>query len=167
MADNTEKEKNRFPKRRKSKDNPYTIGYDEVKGSYLLTFPSDSGTIQQIYIGQTLYEVFDGFELEDLSQMNEQDRHIDASELTEEKLYTGAIYAADTVEETVERNMEKKMVHKAIKTLPKTQRRRLILYYFENFTYEQIADIEGCSPRAIKYSVDCAKNNLKSFFEKN
>ena len=41
------------------------------------------------------------------------------------------------------------------------QRRRLIKYYFEEMTYEQIAQEEGCSFRRVAKSVKAAIENLK------
>ncbi len=67
----------------------------------------------------------------------------------------------ESVEETVSRQMEVEALHRAIAKLPDIQRRRLILYYFGEFTYQQIAEMEGCTKRAVKFSVDCALDKLK------
>jgi len=40
----------------------------------------------------------------------------------------------ESVEETVSRHMEVEALHRAIAKLPDIQRRRLILYYFGEFT---------------------------------
>ena len=58
-------------------------------------------------------------------------------------------------------NIEVDRLHQAIAQLPEKQRRRLVLYYFGEFTYEQIAVMEGCTKRAVKFSVDIALKNLK------
>ena len=42
----------------------------------------------------------------------------------------------ESVEETVLRSIEYERLHRAITQLPETQRRRLMLYYFEGLTYE-------------------------------
>ena len=36
------------------------------------------------------------------------------------------------------------------------------MYYIEEKTYEEIAQIEGCTKRAVKFSVDAAKKNLQN-----
>lgn len=46
-------------------------------------------------------------------------------------------------------------------------RRRILLYYDYNLSLSEIAEIEGCSNVAIKYSIDVALRQLKKFFEKN
>lgn len=56
-------------------------------------------------------------------------------------------------------------LHRAISELPEIQKRRLILYYFQGLTYEQIAEMEGCTKRAVKFSVDIAVEKLKKFFK--
>ena len=68
------------------------------------------------------------------------------------------------MEETVSQRIEVDKLHQAIAQLPEKQRRRLVLYYFGEFTYEQIAEMEGCTKRAVKFSVDIALKNLKEIF---
>jgi len=48
--------------------------------------------------------------------------------------------------------------------LPAPQRRRVILHYFEGYTYEQIAMIEGCTHQAVNKSVLAAEKKLKKYF---
>lgn len=166
MANNAEHEKKKFPKRRKSKDNPYTIGYDEKQKNYFLTFPNSRGIMQQIYISRELYEVFNAFELEDLSQLNEHERHIDATELTEEYLYQHLTVLPNVVEEAIDRKITVENVHKAIATLSPTQKKRLILYYFYNFTYEQIAQLESCKYQSVQDAIKSAEEKIKKYFSK-
>ena len=61
------------PKRRKSKDNPYTI--EERNGKYIVSFIDGEQKSIEVEVSKEIYECFDGFELDDLSQMNEYDRH--------------------------------------------------------------------------------------------
>ena len=63
------------------------------------------------------------------------------------------------------RNIILNDLYTAISELPKIQRRRLILYYFVGLTYEQIAEMEGCSFQAIAKSVTIAEKNLKKLLE--
>ena len=70
------------PKRRKSKDNPYTI----VKNgdTYTISFEDGQGIQHHFEIDKSLYDAFDRFELDDISILNEFDRHTEHSELTED-----------------------------------------------------------------------------------
>lgn len=155
------------PKRRKAKDNPYTlfttgIGTDQPR--YYLTFTD--GEIQRcMEIDADLFHILNQFELDDLSYMNEMDRHYERSELTEETLGSRAALPQPTVEDTVQRRMEHERLCQAIAQLPNTQRKRLVLYYFGSFTYQQIAEMEGCTKRAVKFSIDSATEKLKNFLK--
>ena len=52
----------------------------------------------------------------------------------------------------------------AIDMLPEVQRRRLLLYYFGGYTYDQIAQMEGCTKMAVKFSIDIAIKKLREKF---
>ena len=55
---------NHRPKRRKDKDNPYTI-YISDNGQCYLSFKDGQGVFQSLKIDKPLYLLFDQFELED------------------------------------------------------------------------------------------------------
>ena len=152
------------PKRRKDKYNPYTIGTTE-DGRHWLTFSDGQGNRHRFEISAAVFALFDSFELDDLSYLNEMDRHYEQSELTEASLYDRAVHRPATVEESALQSMEYAQLHRAISELPEIQKRRLILYYFQGLTYEQIAGMEGCTKRAVKFSVDIAVEKLKKFFK--
>lgn len=152
----------KHPNRKKDKHNPYTLMI--VEGRYYLSFKDGWGVMQNIEIDKVLYELFNRFELEDISYLNRVSRHIEHSELTEASLNDRAFYKAESLEETVSRSIEYELLHKAISKLPETQRRRLLLYFFGELTYEQIAELEGCTKRAVKFSIDLAIEKLRKSF---
>lgn len=155
------------PKRRKDKGNPYEIftsGINTTSPHYYLSFVDGSGVKRCMEIDKALFDAFDKFELDDLSFMNEVDRHYEQSEQTEASLNRRAAQPQEPVEEIVFQRVEVDKLHQAIAKLPEKQRRRLVLYYFGEFTYEQIAEMEGCTKRAVKFSVDIALKNLKEIF---
>ena len=156
------------PKRRRDKDNPYmifTTGINTATPHYYLSFEDSGGVERCVEIDKPLFDVFDRFELEDISFMNEVDRHYEQSEQTEQSLNRRAAQPQESVEEAVFQRVEVETLRQAIAKLPEKQRSRLVLYYFGDFTYEQIAEMEGCSKRAVKFSVDIALKNLKKFFD--
>lgn len=55
-------------------------------------------------------------------------------------------------------------LHKGIAQLTETQQRRLALYYFHGFTYEQIAAMEGCRYFSVRESVVSAIEKLRRIF---
>lgn len=55
-------------------------------------------------------------------------------------------------------------LREAIRQLSPVQRRRLTAYYFEGFTYQEIADMEGVSLQAIDNSLRKAIKRIKKSF---
>ena len=154
------------PKRRKDKDNPYeifTTGIDTACPHFYLSFQDSNGTKRCMEIDKALFDVFDRFELDDVSFMNEVDRHYEQSEQTDQSLNRRTTQLQEPVEETVFRRVENESLHRAIAQLPEKQRRRLVLYYFGEFTYEQIAEMEGCTHPAVMKSISSALKKLKDF----
>lgn len=151
------------PKRRKDKYNPYTL--TEKEGKYFLSFRDGQGVLRELQITTELFEVLNRFELDDLSILNEWDRHYEHSELTEATLYNRAAMLPESVEDAVFRSLQYEALHKAINQLPETQRRRLILYYFAGLTYAQIAEKEGCKYQTVQESIYTALKNLKKFLK--
>lgn len=149
----------KHPKRRKDKYNPYTIC--EKNGKYYLSFSDGQGVRHEMKIQKELFDMLNQFELDDLSILNEWDRHIEHFEQTEQSLNRRAYYKAESVEDAVLRNIEYERLHRAISELPETQRRRLTLYYFQGLTYEQIAEMEGCSHPAVIKSVSAAIEKIR------
>ena len=149
------------PKRRKAKDNPYTIFFCKETGKYYLSFKDGQGEHHRFEIDKSLYDTFDSFELEDLSMLNEFDNHTEHSELTEASLNKRAFHKPESVEEIVCERLRNEQLHNAISELPDIQRRRLTLYCFGGLTYEQIAEIEGCSHVAVIHSLEKAKTAIK------
>ena len=152
----------KHPNRKKDKYNPYTLIVSD--GRYYLSFKDSRGELQSIEIDEVLYGVFNRFELEDISYLNKLSRHIEHSELTEASLNDRAFCKPESIEEEVSRNMEYELLHRAVAKLGEVERRRLLLYFFGEMTYEQIAAIEGCTKRAVKFSVDIAIEKLKKDF---
>ncbi len=149
------------PKRRKDKYNPYTIC--EKNGHYYISFEDGQAVPHQLEIGKTLYEAFDSFELDDLVYLNVVDRHIEQSEVWESTLNMKAAHKPEGIEDMVLREIQAQELHKAVAGLPEVQRRRVVQYYFEEMTYGQIAEKEGCTKRAVKFSIDIAVEKLRKF----
>lgn len=169
MDGNHPKNKDPRPKRRRDRDNPYTIftvGINTDSPHYYLAF-SDGQEVQHcMEIGQELYNTLDRFELDDLSMLNEMDNHYEHSELSEISLNTRAANPQESLEDTVFTRLQYKQLHSAIDGLPEIQKRRVSLYYFSGYTYEQIAEMECCTKQAVKKSVDSAIGKLKKILEK-
>ena len=164
MADSHPKNLDPRPKRRRDEENPYeiyTAGINTAHPRYFLAFTDGSKVKRWMEIDKALFDAFNEFELDDLSFFNEVDRHYEQSEVTEATLNRRAAKPQESVEETVSQRMEVDKLHQAIAKLPEKQRRRLVLYYFGEFTYEQIAAMKECKFQVIAKSIKTAEKNLK------
>ena len=150
-----------MPKRRKSKDNPYSLNYNEENHTYKVSFKDGINIFHEIEVSEKIYEAFDKFELEDISQMHKYERHIEHSEIYENTLNSRAVDKPVSLEQEVENKMMVDELKDAINLLSEVQKRRLKMYYFEDMTLKQIADIEGCSPKNVFKSIEQAKENIK------
>lgn len=150
-----------IPVRNKSKDNPYTLGYDEEKNVYTVEFSDNKNIVHKVEITDKIYGAFDKFELEDVSQIHKYSKYIEHSEVYEETLNKRAMDKQLSVEEIVEYKVEIDDLKKAIDKLTSVQKRRIKKYYFENKTLQQIADEDGCSVASVKESLDSSITKLR------
>ena len=65
------------PKPRKDKYNPGTL--TEKENKHFLSFQGGQGVFQELQITKELFEVLNRFELDDISILNEWDRHSHSS----------------------------------------------------------------------------------------
>ncbi len=136
-------------KRRKDKYNPYTL----VDNNHI-SFTDSKGNNQLLKISDELYNAFNQFELQDKKIMNEYDRHTEHIEQTDEMLYKKVKIINNSLEEMVINKIFYENILNEIDKLPEIEKRRLKKYFFQNKTLKEISIEEGCSPRAIKYSID-------------
>lgn len=139
------------PKRRKDKYNPYTLCSE--KGRYYISFVDVNNNFQEISVSQKVFESFNKFELEDISQMNEYDRHLEHSEVDENTLYQKSVSSEQPLEEYFDKAQDAENLHMAISKLPEVQKRRLNKYFFEEKTFDKIALEEGCTYQCVQRSV--------------
>lgn len=153
------------PKRRKYKDNPYTLNYCEEKDIYIISFKDSKGILQNVEVTEKIYKAFDRFELDDLSEMNEFDNHIEHSEVFENNLNNRAMDKPISLEDEVIRKSTFDELKKAIEMLPKVQKRRIKKYYFEDKTEQQIADEENATHQSVHIILERAIENLKKILK--
>ena len=150
------------PNRKKDKSNPYTLSIEN--NTYYISFTDGQGIFHKQEINKELYTAFNDFELDDISLMNEASRHLAEADVCDEPLGHRIADPSEPIEDRVYRRIMYQELHKAIEQLPVIQRRRILLYYFGGYTYEQIAQMESCTKRAVKFSVDAALKNLRDNF---
>ena len=152
------------PNRKKDKSNPYTLSIEN--NIYYISFTDGQGIFHKQEISMELYTAFNSFELDDISLMNEASRHLTEADAGEDPLVHRIADPSEPVEDHVYRRIMYQELHKAIAQLPEIQRRRVLLYYFGGYTYEQIAEMEGCKHPAIMKSVTVAERNIKKYITK-
>ena len=157
---------NKHSKRNKSKDNPYTLGFDEIKNVYVVEFKDCKQINQKVEVNKEVYEAFDNFEWEYISQKHKYRKHIKHSEVYDYTLYKRAIKREKDVFELVEQSIMNEKLREAISHLTEVQKRRIKMYFFDNLTLEQISKVEGCSVKNIHKSIEQAKINLKKNLKK-
>ena len=115
--------------RNKDKYNPYTLDIDEETNTYIVEFKDTKNIIHRVEVSEKVYEAFDRFELEDISQIHKVRSHIEHSEVFEETLNTRMLYKPISIEEEVENKVLLDDLKKAINHLTDVQKRRLKLDY--------------------------------------
>lgn len=106
----------RRPKRRKDKYNPYTL-HTENEKNYVL-FIDVNNHIQKVEVSKKIFDSFNKFELEDISQMNEYDRHLEHSEIYEHTLHKKKDSREWSLEEYFENVQITENLHMAVNKLP-------------------------------------------------
>ena len=105
------------------------------------------------------------FELDDLKLLHEFESHIEHSEIYEETLYNKSFQKQESLENKVMTNI---LVHDLIEVmefLPYCQRKRIVLYFFQNLSLEQIAQIEETSHQAISKSIKNGISKMRRMLE--
>lgn len=154
---------NNHPKRKKDTLNNYELFFNE--NGYYISFKDGENIPRYLEISKDIYDLFNAFELEDISYLNEVSRHYEPTDINLRILHEKTLCKASSIEDDAMKNIQFIELHKAISKLPNIQKRRLLLHYFCELTYKEIAIIEGCSQPAIKYSVDAAIKKLRSILQ--
>ena len=155
---------NSLPKKRKYKDNLYTLS--TIDNHYYILFRDSSNIPRIVEVKKEIYDIFNQFELDDLKELNEYDRHIEHLELTDESIYKKVINNEDGIDDLIIRNSTYDELINAINKLSNTQRRRIKMYYFDELDLKTIASIEHTSVQMISKSIKQAINNLKKILKK-
>lgn len=121
--------------------------------------------MQIVEISKDIYNCLDKFELNDLSEMNEYDRHIEHSYIYENKINEKAFIKDKRIDDIVENNIINEKLKNAINKLSLVQKRRIEMYYFKGLSQREIAEKEGISLRAVQYTLNKAISELKKILK--
>ena len=95
------------------------------------------------------------------SQGRQDRRYLDNGEYIDGLTDTTTVCPGEDIADLVCRMDSYERLHAAIETLSEVQRRRIILYYFEDLSYRQIAKLEGVNFRSVAESITGATKKLK------
>lgn len=155
---------NSLPKRRKYKDNPYTL--KTIDNNYFILFRDGQNIPRMIEVNKDTFDIFNQFELEDLKELNEFDRHIEHKELSEESIFNRGVNISESLDDYIIRKTSYEELMNAINQLSNTQRRRVKMYYFDELDLKTIAAIEKTSFQMISKSIKQAIKKLKKILSK-
>ena len=146
--------------------NEYTSRIERIGGlrHYVLCFKDGQGLLHEVEVPRAVYLEFLRFAREEHNQSRWNRRYIEQSDLTDQSLYDRARHKPKSVDDTVLDRLRDEQLAEAIAKLPETQKRRFTLYHEFELTYTQIAEAEGCSKVAVKYSVDRAEEKIRRIF---
>lgn len=143
------------------------IVYTNNKNKHIAVFRDSENNIQEVEISSSIKEVLIKEKRKEKSQQNEFDRHIEHSEIYEDKLPSRVMDKPISLEDEIENKLINKKLKDAISSLSEIQKRRINMYYFKKMSQQEIANKEGISLRAVQYTLNHALQELKKFFEKN
>lgn len=155
---------NSLPKRRKYKDNPYTL--KTIDNNYYILFRDGQNIPRMIAINKEMFDIFNQFELDDLKELNEFDRHIEHKELSEESIFNRGVNISESLDDYIIRKTSYEELMNAINQLSSTQRRRVKMYYFDELDLKTIATIEKTSFQMISKCIKQAIKKLKKILSK-
>lgn len=111
--------------------------------------------------------MFNDNELQDISQLNEFDRHIEHSEQSESTLHKKTLLNNIPLEDIIISKIRSGKLKEMLVCLSPLQRERIILFYWERFNCSEIAEIQGCTRQAVSLSIRRGRKKLKEEILKN
>ena len=148
--------------------NHYTLRSEISEGvfHYYVAFEDGQGVHYETEVTLAVYAEFQCFVKQERNLRRSDERHIEQLGVSEGLLYQRALYPPKSVEELVFDHLLSDELRTAIQKLEKIQRRRFVLHHEFGLTFEQIAEMEGCSKMAVKHSLDKAKTSITKKIKK-
>ena len=151
------------PKRRRKMDNPYNLKI--INNSYYIIFKSNN-KYNEVKVTKEIFDLMDRFELDDLKELNEFDRHITHFDLSENAIYGKRTNKDDSIEDLIIRETSFLNLRNAVNTLPDKQKNRIKKYYFYEMKLKDIAKEENVSTQIVSKSIKQGIEKLKQILKK-
>lgn len=136
------------------------IDEDGSEPRYLVTIACN-GVATEIEVAKIVYDALDEMQREHWRLERRESRHTRHIEMMTERDLPRTAYAKDPEQLLIEQ-VEATEIKTALRSIPILQQRRFLLRHLIGLTIKQIAEIEGCSDRAVKYSLVLARENLRN-----
>jgi RNA polymerase sigma-70 factor (ECF subfamily) len=128
--------------------------------SYFASVFRANGTVEEVEISEELYEALDDMQREHWRLERRESRHTCHIEAMGEYNLPRDKCSKDPEQILIER-IEASSILQAFKLIPAIQQRRFLLRHLAGLSIKEIASLEDCSDRAVKYSLKLARRNLK------
>lgn len=127
---------------------------------YLISIMQVGGQRVEIEVPKQVYDELDDLQREYWRQEKSESRHTRHIEMMRECDLPHERYTKDPEQLLIEQ-IESLEIQKALHQIPLVQQRRFLLRHFIGLSIKQIAWLEGCSERAVNYSLIRARDNLQ------
>lgn len=135
------------------------------RNTYIVTVMLGGGKYREVVVTEEVYDSIGQLSSQDRRISHQDERHSEYRELSEESLYERAAYKPRAVEDIAIDRMLARQALVALMSLPPVQARRFVLRNVLELSYPEIARSEGCTARAVQYSVELATEKIRKILK--
>ena len=137
----------------------YNLRQEEVAGlmHYYIAHTDVQDVSHETEVTKAIYDEFLQLGKSERNLRRWDERHKERLDLTEAEIYDRALRLPQSVEEQLLEAEQNELLRQAITELPEVQRRRLLMYYKDGMTFEEIAEQEKRHWTSIAESVRAAE----------
>lgn len=130
---------------------------------YHVTITNPEGNEIEIEVVEEVFDALDGLQRDMWRMQRSDDRHIRHAEMILEQELPDFFFEKSAEDIFIEKSETEKL-KSTLRQLSDRQLRRFLLHDMLGYPIKQIAQIEGCSERAIDHSLSLARKNLRKLF---
>lgn len=136
------------------------IDPDHQDAKYLISIAQANGHCVEVEVSKRVFDALDDLQREFWRQEKMESRHTRHIEMMHEYDLPHEHYSKDPEQLLIEQ-IESLEIQHALHRIPLVQQRRFLLRHLIGLSIKQIAWIEGCTERAVNYSLLRARENLQ------
>lgn len=125
-----------------------------------IKYKTASGNEICVEVSTSVAELLEQSDRQIRSQRRQDRRHLENAEYIDGLTDTAILYPQEDTADLFIRMEIYGQLYTAINELSEVQRRRLLLYFVDDLTHRQIADLEGVNRATITRSIERAVNQL-------